>query len=138
MAEDRWHGPPVPSESAALAALRLAQDYTHDNVVRRDRSDGAIEVVGVKDGRLEHYLVHRDGTIELVAARGPFARHIWGPRLRNAGLAAFVLILVMGFVFQARAANLIWMLPVCFVAAIGGSALISRKNLKAYLRDRTG
>src|SRR3954471_7314442 len=137
MAENRRYRPPLPTESAASAALRLVEE-PHDDVVRRDRSDGGIEVVGVKDGRVEHYVVHRDGTIELVAARRPWARHTWGRRIRNGGLAGFLIILVAGFVFQPRADNLGWMLAVCFVAAIGGSALISRKNLEAYLRDRTG
>jgi hypothetical protein len=42
---------------------RLARVYRRE-FVRRDRVDGTVEAVELRNGRLTHYLVYTDGTSE--------------------------------------------------------------------------
>jgi hypothetical protein len=93
-------------------------------------------VVGVKNGRLDHYVVHRDGTTELIATRGSSARSTWGRRLQKAGFIGSLVSFVAGFVFQTEI--LLWFFFAGFLTVIAGTFLISRQDLETYLRNRTG
>jgi hypothetical protein len=140
MAEDRWRRAAVPTEEAALSALRLAEEYSHDELVRRDRSDGAIEVAALKDGRFTHYLVHGDGTVELLEKLGPTARHRWGKRLGAAAVLVWTSIFFAGFAFSPDNSTL-WISGAFFLGwllLMAGVQLDKGQDLEAYLRSRTG
>jgi hypothetical protein len=140
MDKDRWPEFVTPTQEAAQAAVSLAPKYEYEHFLRRDRSDGTIEVVVLEKGVLNHLLVHASGTTELLETLNARARHTWGHRLFIAGVAVVPLLVVAGFVFQPENSTA-WIgipfavaMAICFV----GSLIHRDYDLHAYVRSRTG
>ncbi len=139
MADERWRRRAIPTENAASGTLRLARGYAYDEFVRRDRSDGTIEVVGLKCGRLNNYLVHDDGTAELIAALEPPARYRWGRRLCAAGFVSWPFVILAGFVFKPDNSGL-WIGGAFFLGwllVVVGAFVAKGHDLGSYLSSRT-
>jgi hypothetical protein len=77
---------------------------------------------------------------ELVQTLNAPARHVWGRRICNVGLALIPLIVAFGFVFQPKNSDAWIGIPfVVAMAMLFLSALINGDHdLRAYVRSRTG
>jgi hypothetical protein len=130
----------TPTPEAAEAAVKLAPKYDYEHFLRRDRSDGTIEVVVLQKGALNHYLVHGSGMTELVQTLPAPARRIWGRRISLVGFGFVPLLVIAGFVFQPENA-MAWM-GIPFTVALGvtlvGAWIHRDHDLHAYVRNRTG
>jgi hypothetical protein len=130
----------TPTQEAAEAAVRLAPKYEYEHFLRRDRSDGTIEIVVLEDGALKHHVVHASGVSEMVEMLAAPARHIWGRRVCIVGVGCLPLIVVAGFVFQPEDSTA-WIGIPFFVAmalTFVGSLIHRNHDLHAYVRSRTG
>jgi len=138
MAEDPRSRPVAPADLSGSAAGRLDLQHGYAEGVQRDRPDGTSEVAWTRGGRLTRYLVHEDGTTELVEALEPTATYAWGGRVALAGVVLWVAALVGGFVFQPENSD-VWIggtFLVGLLLVVGGS-LAMNDDVVARLRGRT-
>jgi hypothetical protein len=129
----------TPTHEAAEASVRLAPKYDYEHFLRRDRSDGTIEIVVLEKGFLSHYLVHASGVTELLQTLDAPARHTWGRRICFVGLGVVPLILLAGFLFKPEN-SVAWIgIPYAVAMAIVlvGSLIHRDHDLHAYVRNRS-
>jgi hypothetical protein len=127
MTDDRWGRTLTPTGDAMSAALGLAKDCEHDDVLLRDLPDGAVEVVTLRRGTVKRYLVHMSRAVEVRETLLPRRRWRIGRALVKVGVACLPLIVVAGFVLRPENSNL-WMgapLAVGFLMIVAGAFLMT-------------
>ncbi len=126
-----YRSPSSGSAAAAVTPARLADDF--GSVVWRHGPDGQLEVARLRDGYVERYAVHDDGSTTLIESSPPPA---WRPWLKPLMIAAVLLVIagVVGVAATDSDKNG-WPAPIGIVLAV--VAAIARERA-LDLRTRLG
>lgn len=129
-----YRSPSSGSAAAATTPARLARDF-HGQVLWRTTREGTTEVVALRDGILERYRVHEDGTVTLVES----SDRALGRRWTYAALAIGALLFVGGGLAadagHPQMAVLVvagWLLWVAGIVHGGLGEDLARRARKAY------
>jgi hypothetical protein len=91
-----FRSPSTRFVEAALAPAKLADEFD-GAVLWRERPDGELDVAVMREGRIDRYVVHGDGSETLVGSSFPSLPQRWGGRVAiGAWLVALVTIVAMG------------------------------------------
>lgn len=129
-----YRSPSSGSAAAATTPARLARDF-HGQVLWRTTREGTTEVVTLRDGILERYRVHEDGTVTLMDS----SDRALGRRWTYAALAVGALLFVGGGLAadagHPQMAVLVvagWLLWVAGIVNGGLGEDLARRARKAY------
>ncbi len=91
-----FRSPSVRSIAAATAPARLAEEVD-GAAMWRERPDGELDVAVMRDGRIDRYIVHEDGSETLVGSSPPSLPQRWGGRVAiGAWLVGLATLITLG------------------------------------------
>jgi hypothetical protein len=139
-----FRSPSTRSVAAAIAPARLA-DELKGAVLWRERPDGELDVAVMREGRIDRYVVHEDGSEALVGSSLPSLPQRWGGRVATgawlvgpaAGVAAG--ISNPDGIGSGSSYGLLALWLACFALfATGGDLRAKRDDLKGRLSKLPG
>jgi hypothetical protein len=137
-----FRSPSTRSVEAAITPARLADQFD-GMVLWHERADGELDVAVLRDGRIDCYVVHEDGSKTLVGSSPPSLPQRWGGRIAiGAWAVALVTIVVMGMTDPdgtASKSGLVALWFACFALfGIGGYLGSKRDDLEGRLKKVPG
>jgi hypothetical protein len=133
-----FRSPSTRSVEAAITPARLADEFD-GAVLWRERPDGGLDVAVMREGRVDRYLVHEDGSEALVGSSPPSLPQRWGGRVAiGAWFVGLVTIVLMGITDPdgtASKSGLVALWFACFALfGIGGYLGSKRDDLEGRLK----